>query len=184
MSRIPLPELSELSDAKRAYASELGPRLLNVVHMSMHTPDGLWERQRDFAAGTVMLPSMKPLQREVLILRVAYLSRCPYELYHHVSIARNLGMSEATLQALESGDFAALDHEERAIAQFTTEVVRDVTPTDKTLAEIRALFSDALVFEMIAIIGNYMMTARIVGVSGCEPEGTAVAGWDRDKAHE
>ena len=180
MPRIPFPELANLSEAKRAYASS-GARLLNVVRMSMHTPDGLWERQRDLMAGSVTLATLNPVLREVLILRVAYLSNSDYVLFHHLSIARNLGMSEATLQAIKTGDYTALTPQERAIAQFTSEVVLNVSPTDDALAAVRAEFSDAEIFEMIALIGNYMMTARIAGMSGCEPDGAAIAGWDRDK---
>jgi 4-carboxymuconolactone decarboxylase len=181
MPRIPYPETEHLSDAKRAYVDQLGPRMLNVVRMSLHTPHGLWEAQRDLAGGSVLKATIDPWLREILILRVAYLSRSDYELYHHLSIARNLGMSEATIAALESGDFTALTPEERAVAQFTTEVVEDITPTDTALAAVRALLPDALVFEMIALIGNYMMTARVIGVSGCELDGTALAGFERDK---
>jgi len=182
MSRIPYPDPADLSDEKRAYVEQVGPRMLNVVRMSLHTPHGLWEAQRDLAAGSVMKATIDPRLREVLILRVAHLSKSEYELYHHLSIARNLGLSEAVLAALESGDYAALSPQERAIAQFTTEVVEDIAPSDETLAAVRALFSDALVFEMIALIGNYMLTARVVGVSGCGLDGSALAGFERDKA--
>jgi alkylhydroperoxidase family enzyme len=171
MPRIPYPALSDLSDAKRAYAEQLGPRMLNVVRMSLHTPDALWEAQRDLAAGSVMRATLDPWLREILILRVAYLSRSEYELFHHLAIARRLGMGEAIFAALDSGDYAALNAEERAVAQFTSEVVQDIIPTDETLDAVRAFLSDALVFEMIALIGNYMMTARVLGVGGCELDG-------------
>ena len=64
----------------------------------------------------------------------------------------------------------------------TTEVVRDVSPSEATLAATRALFSDALIFEMVAIIGVYMMTARVIAVGGCEIDGEAVSSWDAEKA--
>ena len=182
MSRIPYPELADLSEAKRAFVAAPGHRLLNVIRMALHTPDGLWERQRDLSVATVTLASMDHRLREVLILRVAHLSNSDYELFHHLSIARNLGMSEEALKALETGDFAVLREEERVVAQFTTEVVRDVSPSDETLAATRALFSDPLIFEMVAIIGVYMMTARVIAVGGCEIDGTAVSSWDKEKA--
>jgi alkylhydroperoxidase family enzyme len=182
MSRIPYPEPSDLSDAKRAFLAAPSHRLLNVVRMALHTPDGLWERQRDLSAATVLMSSMDPMLREVLILTVAHLSRSGYELHHHLSIARNLGMEEAVLGALERGDYAALGEQERAVARFTAEVVRDVSPSDATLDEARALFGDPMIFEMIAIIGVYMMTARVAAVGGCEPDQTAVSSWDREKA--
>lgn len=181
MSRMPYPDPSQLSEAKLAYVEEMGPRMLNVVRMGLHTPDGLWERQRDLSAGSVRLPTLDPLDREVLILVVGFLSRSDYVLYHHVSIARNLGMSEQVIAAIEAGSYDTLGARAEAIAQFTQEVVRDVSPSDPTLEALRAHFSDAHVFEMLTLIGNYMMTARMAAVSGCELDGNAIAGWAWDR---
>ncbi len=181
MSRIPYPEPADLSEQKRAFMAAPTHRLLNVVRMALHTPDGLWERQRDLSVATVLMSTMDPRLREVLILRVAHLSNSDYELHHHLSIARQLGMDDAVLRALETGDYGALSEEERVVAQFTTEVVVEVGPSDETLAATRALFSDALIFEMIAIIGVYMMTARIVAVAGVEIDDVAVSSWDKEK---
>jgi alkylhydroperoxidase family enzyme len=181
MSRIPYPDPASLSEAKREFLAAPSHRILNVVRMALHTPDGLWERQRDLSVASVLMSGMDPKLREILILTVAHLSRSAYELHHHLSIARNLGIGEAALQALERGDYAALGEKERAVARFTAEVVQDVSPSDQTLAAARALFSDAMIFEMIAIIGVYMMTARVAAVGGCEPDETAVSSWDREK---
>ena len=181
MSRIPYPEPGELSEAKRAFAAAPDRRMLNVVRMAMHTPDPLWETQRALATAAVDRTTMDPRLREVLILRAANLSHSEYELHHHRSIARTLGFDDAKLAALESGDFSALSPEERVVAQFTTEVVRDVEPSDETLAATRALFSSALIFEMVAIIGVYMMTARVIGVGGCEIDEVAISTWDKEK---
>jgi len=182
MSRIPYPQPADLSEAKRAFLAAPSHRLLNVVRMALHTPDGLWERQRDFSAASVLMSNMDPTLREVLILTVAHLSGSEYELFHHLSIARNLGMDEAALRAIEHGDYAALGDSERVVAQFTAELVLQVSPSDETLAATRARFSDPMIFEMIAIIGVYMMTARLAAVGGCEVDGEAVANWDKEKA--
>ena len=181
MSRIPYPTREQLSETKRAYLDAPDRRLLNVVRMAMHTPDVLWARQRDLATATVFDTSIDPRLREVLILRVGAISRSDYELHHHRSIARRLGMDDATIAAIEGGDFVGLGEEERVVAQLTTELVEDVSPSDATLAAARVLFSDALIFEMIAIIGVYMMTARIIGVGGCEVDEEAVSSWETEK---
>ncbi len=181
MSRIPYPATADLSDAKRAFAAAPDRRMLNVVRMAMHTPDPLWATQRELATAAVFQTTIDPRLREVLILRVANLSHSEYELHHHRSIARTLGFDDSKLLALESGDFSALSHEERVVARFTTEVVVDVGPSDEILAATRALFSDALIFEMVAIIGVYMMTARVIAVGGCEIDEVAISTWDKER---
>lgn len=166
MSRIPYPERDQLSVLKRAYLDAPDRRVRNIVRMAMHTPDRLWETQRDLATACALDTTIEPRLREVLILRVGALSHSEYELHHHRTLARQLGMDDAQIRAIEHGDFARLGPEERAVAQFTTEVVEDVSPTDATLAATRALFSDAAIFEMLALIGVHMMTARLAAVGG------------------
>lgn len=180
MSRIPYPDPATLSEAKRVALNPPGGRVLNVVRMAMHTPDGLWAPQRDVSIATVFGTTIDPRLREVLVLRVGALSNSEYELHHHRSIARRLGMSDAEIRAIEAGDYSDLDDETRVVAQFTTELVVDVSPSDATLAAARALFSDALVFEMVALVGVYMMTARVIGVGGCELDEVAVSSWDTE----
>ena len=180
MSRIPYPDRTQLSETKLGFLDTPNRRTLNVVRMAMHTPEVLWARQRDLSIAAVFDTTIDPRLREVLILRVGALSNSAYELHHHRSIARQLGMDDAVIQAIEIGDYAALDEEARVVAQFTSELVVDVSPSDATLAAARALFSDALIFEMIAIIGVYMMTARVIGVGGCEIDDVAVSSWETE----
>ncbi len=60
---------------------------------------------------------------------------------------------------------------------FTTEVVRNVSPSDAVLAAARAHFEDALLFEALVIIGYYMMTARFIAVGGVELDEKPVTTW-------
>jgi len=177
MSRIPYPTMDQLSEAKRAYASAPDRRLINIARMAMHTPDALWRTQLDFATQTVFGTTIDDTLREILILRVAALSRCEYELFHHRSIARNLGFDGDVVEAIIRGEYATLSERERAVARFTSEVVTDVAPSDEALAAVRAHFPPAQIFEMVALIGGYMMTARVVGVGGVEIDDHAIQSW-------
>jgi alkylhydroperoxidase family enzyme len=112
-----------------------------------------------------------------MILRLAYIWNSEYELFHHLAIARNLGLTEEKIAALESGEFAALDDQERAIAQFATEVWHDVSPSDKTLAAVRAFLPDSTIFEMIPVMASYFITARVVAIGGVEIDGEPVGVW-------
>lgn len=178
MSRIPYPKLETLSDAKRAFATAPGRRMLNVIRMAMHTPDPMWDAQKNFSI-TAIGPSLIGAElREIVVLRVGALSHSDYELHHHRTIARALGMADAVIEAAIAGDYAALAPDARAVARFTSEVVTDVSPSDDTIAATRALFSDAAIFEMVGIIGIYMMNARVIAVGGCAVDEVAVARWD------
>ena len=181
-NRIPYPEPETLSAAKRAYLDDPALRVLNIARISMHAPDPIWKATVDMAIAVVSNTLIDDRMREVIVLRVAYLSKSEYELFHHVSLGRAVGLSDAAIAGLESGDFSALTPEERLVAHFTTEVVRDVSPGDETVAAMREIYSDERIFEMLGIIGSYMNAARVAAVAGIEPDHLAVKSWDEEKA--
>ena len=179
MSRIPYPDPETLSAEKREVLSGASGRVLNVSRMAMHTPDALWAPQRALGLATVYEATLDPRLRELLILRVAYLSDSAYELFHHLTIAENLGVTPEQRDAMRTGDFSGPTAQERALADFVTEIVRDVSPSDATLQAARDAFGLSLVFEMIILVGGYMMTARVAAVSGADLDDVPVAGWKR-----
>ncbi len=184
MNRIPYPEPSQLSAAKQAYLDAPDLRVLNIARISMHAPDPIWRATVDLALAVVTDTISDDRLREVIVLRVANLSNSKYELFHHLSLARSLGFSDAELEASRSGDFAALPARDRLVAQFTTEVVRDVDPSDETVTAMRAEFSDEHIFEMLAIIGSYMNAARVAAVARIGNDDVAVTSWAKERETE
>lgn len=178
MSRIPYPSLDNLSKIKHAWIFDPTRKyLLNVTKMTLHIPDGIWQTHSQFARAMITKTTLEKRHKELIIVRVGYLQNSEYELYHHRSIAENVGISQEHLAALLSEDVSSLPDKERALAEFVTEVVRDVSPSDATLAAARAHFSDPLLFEAVAVIGYYMMTARIIGVGGVDLDPAPVTTW-------
>lgn len=177
MSRIPYPVVTTLSQIKQDIFAAYGPKLLKVSYMTMHAPDAYWASWRSLGIAAVETKTLDPRLKEYIILRVAYMSDSAYELHHHTSLAAQLGVGEEVFAALKTGDFSSFTPLERAVCQFATEVVRDVSPSDETLAQVREHISDERVFEIVCLIGSYMLTARIAAVGGCEPEATAVQDW-------
>ncbi len=184
MNRVPYPDPATLSPAKRAYLDNPNLRVLNIARISMHAPDPIWRATVDMAIAVVTDTLTDDRLREIIVLRVAFLSRSQYELHHHLSLARSLGIAQAEIAALESGDFAALTPRDRIVAQFTTEVVRDVDPSDDTVAAMRIAFSDAHVFEIIAIIGSYMNAARVAAVARIANDEVAITSWAKEREVE
>lgn len=177
MSRFPYPDPETLSEQKRHVLTGVEGRVLNVSRMAMHAPDALWLAQRRLGRAVVFDSTLDERLREMLILRVAYLSNSDYELFHHLSIAENLGVTAAQRDAMRSGDFSGLTDREAALATFVTEVVRDVSPSDASLARARDFFPTEQLFEMVVLCGGYMLTARMAALGGVEPDETAVASW-------
>jgi len=181
MSGMPYPTREQLSPAKRAYLDNPNLRVLNIARMSMHAPDPIWRAQVDLAIAVVTNTFIDDHMREIIVLCVGSLSKSDYELFHHVSLARSVGVSDAAIAGIQKGDLSALTPEERLIAEFTTEVVRDVKPSAKTLVAMRAKYSDERIFEMLGIIGSYMSAARVAAVGGIENDGVAITSWAKER---
>ncbi len=181
MNRIPYPDPEKLSAAKRAYLDNPELRVLNIARISMHAPDPVWRATVDLALAVVTGTITDDWLREVIVLRVASLSNSGYELHHHLSMSRAVGLSDAEVEGLRSGDFAALSPRDRLVAQFTTEVVRDVDPTDETVKAMREQFTDEHIFEILGIIGSYMNAARVAAIARIENDDIAIKSWDEER---
>ncbi|KEQ53822.1 carboxymuconolactone decarboxylase family protein [Sphingobium chlorophenolicum] len=183
MPRIPYPDPATLSDTKREVLSGAFGRVLNISRMAMHAPDAFWAAQRALGRAAIFDIGIGQRQRELIILRVAYLSRSDYEIYHHESIAAALGMTDAEMKALETGDFVAFAADEACLCEFVSEVVTNVSPSDRTLASMQEHFSLPAIFEVLIIACTYMMLARIAAVSGPEIDVEAVTAWHPRQPH-
>jgi alkylhydroperoxidase family enzyme len=169
VSRIPYPSTENLSQERHDYIFDPKRRyLLNITRMMLHLPDGVWLPHALTGRSIVQSNTIDLRLREIVTLRVAFLEQSEYELFHHRSSALGTGMTAVEIEALGGEDFSLFSEAERALIAFTTEVTRNISPSDATLAAARSHFPDSLLFEVIAIIGLYMTTARMAAVGGVE----------------
>jgi alkylhydroperoxidase family enzyme len=113
---------------------------------------------------------LSPQLREIAILRVGYLSNAAYEVFQHEAYARHVGLSDAQIEAIETGgDKAALlGPAGAAVLAFTDDLVLNVRPSDATLSGVRAHLSDALVLDLVLVVGAYMTVSRFLETTGIE----------------
>lgn len=177
--RIPYPDPDTLSPTKREVWETSGDTMLNVSRTLMHMPDALWAAQRALARATIYDLTIGDEDRELAILRIGYLLDSEYELHHHLSIAAAMGIPQSACEAMRTGDFSALTDRQATLARFVTELVEDVRPSDGALAAMRAVFSDPQIFEVLAVVGYYMMVARVLATTGVPLDAAPVAAWPR-----
>jgi len=170
MPRIPYVDLDLAHERVREIYESL-PVKLNLFRMFAHA-------ERNFQpllqlGGTILArQQLEAKFREHAILYIAAISAARYEWVQHVPIARAAGVTEEQISALEAQQIGSkcFDSAERAVLEFTAEVVRDVRPSDATLAALRAHLSDREVVELTLAIGYYMMVARVMEATGVELE--------------
>ena len=167
MPRLPYPDVESLPETMRKM---LAGTPLNVVRMGAHASPALFEAQGRLGWAIADPDVLEPKLREAAILRVAYLSDSTYELHHHLPLAAAAGLSEAEIAAIGAQDYSALDPLLAAVCRFTDEVVEALSPSDATLADLRRQGSDQLVVNLTLTIGCYMSIARLIAVTGIEPD--------------
>lgn len=163
----PLPP-GDFSDEADALASRvrdaLGISQASVpdYFATMIRHPGLYRLQME--AGALLLGSgaLAPCERELAILRVAWLCGAPYEWSAHVAIARKLGLDAAALERITVGSAAEgwSDHE-RAILRGVEELVGRHMISDETWAALARSWNECQLIEFPALVGNYISIALI-----------------------
>ncbi|HTA13890.1 MAG TPA: hypothetical protein VK781_03440 [Solirubrobacteraceae bacterium] len=112
-----------------------------------------------------------PVLRELAILRVARLTPgAEYEWAQHVPILLAVGGSSAQVAALqaEETESEALGEDGRLVVRFTTQVVLDAAPDEATFDSMSARFTPSEIVQLLLVIGQYMMLARVMATAQLE----------------
>jgi len=165
MARLPYVDPNEAPRQVREVLQAMPP--LNVFRTMAHAETAFrpWMRW-----GGVLLNdlALDPVLRELAILQVARLSPgAEYEWVQHVPIARSVGATQDQIEAIEGGDTEApcFTDEQRDILAFTTEVVRNVGASDQRFDAVTKRLSPREVIELLMVIGQYMMLARVMATT-------------------
>ena len=92
---------------------------------------------------------LDPELREIAILRVGHLLGAAYEVHQHNIVARNIGMDDARVAAVEHGeDDSVFSDLENLVIRFTDEVVASVRASDATWNALSARLDTGQMAEL------------------------------------
>jgi alkylhydroperoxidase family enzyme len=171
MARLPYVDPAGAPDNVREALEAVPP--LNVFRMVAHAETAFrpWLR---FGGALLGAAQLDALLRELAILRVAKLTPgADYEWVQHVPIALATGATDQQIAALANGDVESdcFDEEQRVVLRFTTEVVRDATPSDATWVAASGRFGPRELIELLLTIGQYMTLGRIMSTTRIDIDG-------------
>jgi AhpD family alkylhydroperoxidase len=156
---IPLPTDEELEPEHRELLATLPP--LNVFRMVAGAPRAV----RPFMelGGAVLSAALDARRREIAVLRVAHATRAPYEWAQHTQLARNVGVTDAEIDAIDKEEpVASLDEECNLICRVADEVTRDVRLSDEALEQIIDRYGARKAAELILLVSYYNMVSRFL----------------------
>lgn len=168
MSRIPYSDPAALSAETREMLARLPP--FNIFRMLARTEE-VFRTFIRFNNAVLNKSVLDPVLREVAIIRAGHRAGASYEVVQHERVGRSLGMDEALLRSLDpAADGAVWPERIAAIVAAADELAVAASPTEETLARLRAFLSDRELIELVFAISCYMMVSRLLVTTGVELE--------------
>lgn len=174
MARIPYADPAQYDDKTAHLLDRMAP--LNIFKMMANAP-GLLRPFVDLGSAFLFEGKLDPVTRECAILRVGYLSNARYETAQHEKIGRDVGMSDALIEAVKIGAEAEdLSDEQRLTLAYVDDLVINVKAGDATFQPALAHFGAEALQELTLITGYYMMVCRFLETFEVDIEDGGAAG--------
>jgi len=143
---------------------------LNIIRTLAHNPE-LGRRYFRFGVYVLRFSTLDPRIRELVTLRTAVLYESDYEWTKHVVTARNVGMSEAEIEAVKTGpqwpDWSPI---ERALLTATDQMIEDNRIEDDVWAVIAAELDHKQQLDFVFTVSSYAMLAMSIAALNVQLE--------------
>ena len=143
---------------------------LNIFATLAHHPK-LLKRWSAFG-GTLMFGGSLPgRDRELLILRTAWLCEAEYEWGQHVLIGRASGITEEEIDRIPSAEISdEWSEEDQALLRAADELHASSVISDETWNALAARYDHQQLIELCMIVGQYHLVAFTLNSLGVELE--------------
>jgi len=160
MARVRYLEFEDASDELRQVIDESSPNVVRLIGRA-ESVVGPWLRLIRAILHETRLPSKL---RELVILYVAQRGEADYMWAQHLRWAARVGLTEAQVDAMRSGDITAdcLNAAERAVLSFAAQMLTTGRPDDASFdaLDAQAGLSEAEIVELAFIVGTYRGVAN------------------------
>jgi alkylhydroperoxidase family enzyme len=168
----PLPRTGNPPDVQALIDDALptvGPTANIFLTLANHP--GLMRRFMPFGGKLLMKGKLPARERELVILRTAWLCQSDYEWGQHARIGRDAGLNDDELARIPAGtddpDWSALDG---LLLRATDELATDHRLSDDTWAALAEHYDDQQLIELTLLVGSYGMVAGMLNSIGVERE--------------
>lgn len=112
-------------------------------------------------------------ERELIILRVAWLCRCRYEWGQHIEVGLKNGLTDKDVLNVSTGASAFANEREKSLIASCDEFVAQQFISENTWHKLSQFFSEKLLIEISMLIGHYQMLAGFLNSTGLRLEPSA-----------
>jgi 4-carboxymuconolactone decarboxylase len=155
------PEAREIAASLQAFfgSKEEG---VPKTFATMFKHPGLYKGQMQLGLELNQRGRLPPREREMAILRTAWLVGSPFEWGEHVAYGKKLGLTGAEIERITQGSSApGWSEHDRAVLRGVEELVGDYAVSDETWAVLANTWDEPQLMELPGLVGSYTMTAMI-----------------------
>jgi alkylhydroperoxidase family enzyme len=161
MPLIPYADVAKLpADVKEAF--DRLPVHLNIFKM-LANAETCFRPFLQFGTALLSRQQLDASLREIVILQVVHIEGGEYEWIQHVPIGLAVGVTQAQIDAIAANryDAGSFNDRERATMKMAEEVVNNVRASEESVRAASKFLSPREMVEVMLVIGNYMMAARL-----------------------
>lgn len=165
--RIPYPEMENLSPDVRALVESFP---MNVARMMANAPASM-KGFLELAKSILFFSEFDPRKREIAVLRVAHVTKAVYEWTHHVTLAKNYGVTDREIEIIRAEDpVVSLDDEGNLLCRVADEISRNVRLSDDGLSQILERYGTRGATELILCVSYFNFLSRFLESTRVELE--------------
>jgi alkylhydroperoxidase family enzyme len=161
-------ELGELPPDAKALYDELGEgtRDVNITRTLLRHP-ALLRRFTDFGMYFLNDGLLPMRERELVVLRVAWLCRCEYVWGQHVALSLREGIADSEIEGVVEGpDASGWSDFDRALVRAADELHADARLSDDTWQTLDEHYDERRLLELIFTASQYALICRVANSCG------------------
>ncbi|MFT4200568.1 carboxymuconolactone decarboxylase family protein [Gordonia sp. (in: high G+C Gram-positive bacteria)] len=125
---------------------------------------GLFRGWLYYSARMMPFGKLSRKDTEMIIIRVAHLRSCDYEMDHHRKLGKRAGIDEAMIGRIIEGPDAGWGDRERSMLLAVDEMVGSRDISDQTWAALARHLDNAELISFVLLISQYDSLATTLGV--------------------
>ncbi|MDG2004139.1 MAG: carboxymuconolactone decarboxylase family protein [Novosphingobium sp.] len=155
------PEAQEIADNLRAFFG--GPEDgIPKTFSTMFKHPGLYKGQMSLGLELNQNGALPPREREMVILRTAWLVRSPFEWGEHVTYGKELGLTSEEIERITQGSSAeGWSEHDRAVLRGVEELHGDHALSEETWTILDRTWDEKQLIELPGLVGAYTLTAML-----------------------
>lgn len=154
------PEAKALVIAIREAAGVKDHSVIPAVFATMLKHPALYRCTMEMGIQLMGKGALPPRERELAVMRVAWLCRAPYEWGQHVNVAKRVGVTAEEIERVTQGSSAAgWSEHDAAILRGVEELLSDQMISDEIWNVLARTWTERQLMEFPTLVGQYVAVA-------------------------